>query len=179
MRAPAERVVVHFRPAIVADIPVLRSLAQTIWRACYPAIITGEQIEFMLDWMYSAATIRAELERGITWELIEDAESGAAGFLSFQLESDGRVKLNKLYVLPELHGRGIGMRAIARVLERAEALGAKAVWMQVNKRNTRALAAYQKAGFHIASEAVFQIGEGFVMDDYLMEKAIHPHAAAD
>ena len=133
----------------------------------------------MLDWMYSAATIRAEMERGITWELIEDFEGRATGFLSFQLESDERVKLNKLYVLPELQGRGIGRLGLAHVLERAAVLCAKSVWMQVNKRNTRAIAAYQKAGFHIAQEAVFQIGEGFVMDDYLMEKAIDPRATSD
>ena len=177
-RAPLEKDEVDFRPASITDIPVLRSLAQTIWRACYPAIISAEQIEFMLDWMYSAATIRAELERGITWELIEDGKGRAIGFLSFQMESDGRVKLNKLYVLPELQGRGIGTRALARIIERAEALDATAVWMQVNKRNTRAIAAYEKAGFHIAREAAFEIGNGFVMDDYLMQKTIEPRRVA-
>ena len=48
--------------------------------------------------------------------------------------------------------------------------------MQVNKANVRAIAAYKKAGFHIAQEAVFDIGHGFVMDDYLMEKLIEPLA---
>jgi len=166
----------YFRPATTADIPVLRSLAQTIWRAGYPSIISGEQIEFMLDWMYSEEQIRAEMERGITWEVIEDAEHAAAGFLSFQVEPDARVKLNKLYVLPELQGRGIGRRALSRVIEKARALGARAVWMQVNKANVRAIDAYKKAGFRIAQEAVFDIGHGFVMDDYLMEKLIEPLA---
>ena len=56
--------------------------------------------------------------------------------------------------------------------ERARALGAHEVWLQVNKRNARAIAAYVKAGFHIASEAVADIGHGFVMDDYFMAKAV-------
>jgi diamine N-acetyltransferase len=168
----AENAWVHFRPATNADIPVLRDLAQTIWRACYPSIVSFEQIDFMLGWMYSEQQIRGELEKGVRWEVIEDSDGAAIGFVSFHLENDGRVKLNKLYILPELHGRGIGTRALDHVIERARDLGGRAVWMQVNKRNHRAVAVYQKAGFRIAQEAVFEIGGGFVMDDYLMEKVV-------
>ena len=78
------------------------------------------------------------------------------------------------FFLPELQGKGIGRGALAHVLESAGRLEAKTVWMQVNKRNDRAVAAYQKAGFRIAKEAVFEIGGGFVMDDFLMEKDVEP-----
>jgi diamine N-acetyltransferase len=161
----------NIRPATIADIPVLRRLAEEIWRACYPGIIPLEQIDFMLGWMYSEAQIQTEIEQGYAWELIEE-QGTAIGFIATHLEPDGRVKLNKLYVLPAWQGKGVGARALNHVMERAEALGARAVWMQVNKNNTRAIAAYRKAGFHVAQEAVFEIGHGFVMDDYLMEKAV-------
>jgi diamine N-acetyltransferase len=168
----------HFRPATIADIPVLRDLGQRIWRACYLSIISREQIEFMLEWMYSEEQIAAEMERGVTWEVIEREGETAAGFLSFHLENDGRVKLNKLYVLPELQGGGVGTRALEHVMRRARELGGRAVWMQVNKRNHRAVGVYQKAGFRIAQEAVFDIGHGFIMDDYLMEKEVPPCSAS-
>ena len=163
----------QIRPATEADIPLLRDLAQRIWRACYPGIISHEQIEFMLGWMYSEDEIRRQLRGYFTWEIVEE-DGAAAGFLSFSLEDDARVKLHKMYVLPERQRRGIGQRLLAHVCERACALGARDVWMQVNKRNERAIAAYLKAGFHIESEAEFGIGGGFVMDDYLMSRGAEP-----
>ena len=161
----------QIRPATEADIPVLRDLAQRIWRACYPGIITAEQIEFMLGWMYSAEKIREEMRAGFTWEIVEE-DGAVAGFLSFSREDDGRVKLQKMYVLPERQRCGIGRQLLAHVCECARTLGARDVWMQVNKQNERAIGAYLKAGFHIEREAVFDIGGGFVMDDYLMARSV-------
>ena len=157
------------RTAAEADIPLLRDLAQHIWRECYPQIISVEQIEFMLGWMYGEEEIRRQLRAGVTWEIVED-EGAAIGFLSFSVEADGRVKLHKMYLLPNRQRGGIGRQLLAHVCECARALGAQEVWMQVNKRNQPAIGAYLKAGFRIEKEAVFEIGGGFVMDDYLMTR---------
>jgi diamine N-acetyltransferase len=161
----------RIRPATEADIPILRSLAQRIWREVYPAIITSAQIEFMLERMYGETQLARELDAGVPWEIAEEHDD-PIGFLSYEFQQDGRVKLHKLYLLPAFHGRGLGQQMIAHVIEQAARLGGSEVWMQVNKRNTSAIAAYQRAGFHIAQEAIFDIGDGFVMDDYLMARAI-------
>lgn len=161
----------QIRPATEADIPLLRDLAQRIWRECYPGIITPEQIEFMLGWMYSEDEIRRQFNAGIPWEIVTLNDT-PVGYLSWQREDDGRVKISKLYVLPQHQRRGIGARMLDHISAQARALGAHAMWMQVNKRNERAIAAYLKAGFHIEKEAVFDIGGGFVMDDYLMARAL-------
>ena len=157
----------QIRPATEADIPLLRDLAQRIWRECYPGIITPEQIEFMLGWMYSEEEIRRQLAAKIPWEIAEH-DGEPVGYLSWQREDDGRVKISKLYVLPQHQRRGLGRRMLEHICEHARTAGSHAVWLQVNKRNERAIGAYLKAGFHIANEAVFEIGGGFVMDDYLM-----------
>ena len=162
---------IQIRAANAADIPLIRSLAHTIWHAHYPAIIPVAQIDFMLVWMYSAAEIERQIERGTRWELVE-VEGAAIGFVSYELEPDGRVKLHKLYILPSHHRRGIGQELLVHVLQQAAALGGTEVWMQVNKRNFTAVEAYKKAGFHIAQEATFEIGHGFVMDDFLMAKPV-------
>jgi ribosomal protein S18 acetylase RimI-like enzyme len=161
----------HIRPVTEADIPVLRDLAQRIWRECYPGIITPEQIEFMLGWMYSEEEIGRQLATGVPWEIVEH-DGAPIGYLSYQLEPDGRVKISKLYVLPEQQRQGHGRRLLEHICVQARALGAPEVWLQVNKRNERAIGAYLKAGFHIEKEAVFDIGNGFVMDDYLMARAL-------
>jgi len=165
----AKRAMMTMRPATASDIPLLRELAQRTWRECYPAIISTEQIEFMLGWMYCEEEIARQLAAGVPWEIAE--EGGVAlGFLSYEMEHDGRVKLHKLYVLPERQRSGFGSQMLAHVMAGARDVGAREVWMQVNKNNTQAIAAYQKVGFHITKEAVFDIGNGFVMDDYLMAR---------
>jgi ribosomal protein S18 acetylase RimI-like enzyme len=161
------------RPATEADIPLLRDLAQRIWRECYPGIITPDQIEFMLGWMYGEEEIRRQLAAGIPWEIVE-RDGASIGYLSYQLDPDGRVKISKLYVLPEQQRQGHGQWLLDHICAQARALGATDVWLQVNKRNERAIGAYLKAGFRIEKEATFDIGNGFVMDDYLMARGVEP-----
>jgi ribosomal protein S18 acetylase RimI-like enzyme len=158
------------RPATKADIPLLRNLAHRIWHECYPGIITAEQIEFMLGWMYSEEEIDRQITAGIPWDLLEK-DGAAIGYLSYHLDPDGRVKISKLYVIPEQQRHGHGRLMLEHICARARTLGASEVWLQVNKRNAPAIGAYLKAGFHIAKEAVFGIGHGFVMDDYLMARS--------
>jgi ribosomal protein S18 acetylase RimI-like enzyme len=159
------------RTATTADIPLLRRLAHEIWHAHYPEIITVEQIDFMLGWMYSAEEIARQLREGPRWEIAE-MDGEAIAFTSYGIESDGRVKLHKLYVATGSQRHGVGRALLAHIHAEAKILGGSEVWMQVNKRNIAAIAAYKKAGYHIASEAKFDIGHGFVMDDYLMAKVV-------
>ena len=163
--------VLTFRPADLADILTLRTLAQEIWRAVYPAIIGSAQVEYMLEMMYAEEVIRREIDQGVRWELALNADE-AVGFLSIAVETDGRAKLNKLYLLPRLHDTGGGQELIARACALAASLPARELWLQVNKRNERAIRAYRRAGFHVEKEAVFEIGNGFVMDDFIMTKAV-------
>lgn len=156
------------KQAAPEDIPVLREVAFQIWREYYPALLSREQIEYMLEWMYSPEVIRKELAAGVVWDLaFLDAQT--TGFLSYAHQKDqAEVKLNKLYLLPSMHGRGFGRQLLEHVKGRAEALGARWIRLQVNKRNERAIHAYERAGFRVTESIVSDIGGGFVMDDYVM-----------
>ncbi len=79
-------------------------------------------------------------------------------------------KLHKLYLLPELHGRGLGSRLLQHVEHEVRVGGGCRLILTVNKRNARAIAAYRRNGFGIAECVVTDIGGGFVMDDYVMAK---------
>jgi len=163
--------VLTFRQAEHNDIATLRSLAEKIWHAYYPPIVGVAQVEYMLPMMYGEQVIRREIDDGVRWELAsQDGEP--VGFLSVTAEADQRAKLNKLYLLPELHGGGRGQELIERALEVAAILGAREIWLQVNKRNERACRAYLRAGFTVEKEAVFDIGNGFVMDDFILSRAV-------
>jgi RimJ/RimL family protein N-acetyltransferase len=152
------------------DISEIQKLARIIWFSHYPGIISHEQIEYMLKKMYSEDIIHTELINGYYWYLVKN-DNIPVGFISISKEEKGTeywIKLNKLYVLTEYHGIGIGQNALSFVKNRAFELGASKIYLAVNKLNKKAIAAYNKSGFFIEKEVVTNIGDGFVMDDYIM-----------
>jgi ribosomal protein S18 acetylase RimI-like enzyme len=169
--SPLSRVLT-FRPATDHDIAILRGLADRIWRASYAGTISQLQMEYMLGWMYAEETIRRELVEGVRWEIVCHDECDA-GYFSVTVGADCVAKLNKLYLAPELQGQGLGQKILARVFAVAAQNGASEVRLQVNKANIRAQRAYERFGFRRLEAAVFDIGGGFVMDDYIMVRSIH------
>ena len=159
------------RPARVGDIVVIMELAERIWRTSYAGMISDEQIDFMLGWMYAAGEIEDQMSRGVRWGMGE-IDGGAVGYFSFEKEADGRVKISKVYLLESAQRRGLGRAMLEFIGGEALAMGATSLWLQVNKRNTVAMGAYRKAGFAVTGEGIFSIGGGYVMDDYLMSKEI-------
>jgi GNAT superfamily N-acetyltransferase len=163
---------IAFRRAGVDDIPLLCRLADEIWHAHYPGIISVRQIDYMLGRMYAPETIEREMDEGTVWELIL-LEDQAVGYLSYSLAASV-VKLHKLYVQTGHHGQGLGRAALARVTAVAQAAGASSVSLFVNRRNLEAVRAYEHAGFRVAESLVTDFGSGFVMDDYRMSLAVPP-----
>jgi len=160
------------RVASEAEIPVLRALAERIWRVSYAEMITPAQIDYMLGWMYAPETIAQEMTEGVVWESAW-LDGDMVGFHSCTLDAaEQRLKLNKLYLAPELQGSGLGQQMLERVHALAAERNARQVWLQVNKQNTRALRAYERAGYVVERSAVFDIGGGFVMDDFIMTRSI-------
>jgi len=154
-------------------LPGISELAGVIWRACYPGIIAREQIDYMLARMYSLDLLRDEIRsQGIRYDqLLVDGKP--AGFASYGPTSEpGVMKLHKLYLLPELHGCGLGSRLLQHVEREVCAKTGRRLILSVNKRNTKAIAAYQRNGFVIAESVITDIGGGFVMDDYVMAKEL-------
>jgi GNAT superfamily N-acetyltransferase len=157
--------------ATEADLPAISELAGIIWRACYPGIISNAQIDYMLARMYALDVLRDEIRsQGICYNclLMDDK---LVGFASYGPAAEPRVmKLHKLYLLPELHSRGLGSRLLQHVEREVRAGGGRRLILSVNKRNAKAIAAYQRNGFVVADSVVTDIGCGFVMDDYIMAK---------
>ncbi len=154
-------------------LPAISELAGVIWRACYPGIITMEQIDYMLARIYALDVLRDEIHsQGIRYDLLL-ADGKPAGFASYGSTSEpGVMKLHKLYLLPELHGRGLGSRLLQHIEREVRAGAGCRLILSVNKRNIRAIAAYRRNGFVIAESVVTDIGNGFIMDDYVMAKEL-------
>lgn len=164
---------VHIEPLAAQDVARLAALAREIWFAHYPAIISIAQIEYMLAERYDAGVVLAELRRDGTWWDKLMVAGALEGFASYFLTGvAGEMKLDKLYVHPRLQRRGYGGMMIARAGEIARSRGCSRLVLAVNKNNRDAIAAYLKHGFRIADAVVKDIGGGFVMDDYIMVKAL-------
>jgi ribosomal protein S18 acetylase RimI-like enzyme len=164
-------------PLAVRDVDALCTLARTIWRQHYPPIIGAAQTEYMLAQRYDAAVIRAELDRGdVWWDTLSENGSMVAFASYFAVEPGRTIKLDKLYVHPEHQGRGYGGALLEHVCRRANVLGCSKVVLAVNKRNASAIGAYRKHGFTIAEAVVKDIGGGFVMDDYIMQREVRSEA---
>lgn len=156
------------------QIPIVQELAEKIWYVVYPPIISREQIEFMLEKMYSTDSLRDQIEeKGHRFYLlIEDGQ--ALGFLSFSLhygQHADRTRLHKLYLLPDQHGKGLGALMLNFVVEQSVQAGDKCLELNVNKLNP-ALDFYTRQGFEIERAEVIDIGHGYVMDDFVMVKQL-------
>lgn len=153
--------------ATPSQLPIIRDLALRIWPVAYDGIISAAQIEYMLGMMYSIPSLEEQLKTR-PFLLIED-EGDYIGFASYELNVDhsNTTKIHKIYVLPQIQGKGIGRMLIGHISEIAVANNNTSLLLTVNKNNT-AKTFYERLGFTVLQEAVFDIGEGYVMDDYVM-----------
>lgn len=160
-------------PAKREELEAIRALAERIWRRHYPGIISDEQIDYMLGLGYAPRKLEAQITTPGRWLDVARVDGAIVGLANSYLTGvGGEIKLDKLYVLQELQGRGIGSRLIAHVAERGRSLGCSTLILNVNKGNTSAIRAYERNGFRIRDAVVNDIGRGFVMDDYVMAKAL-------
>ena len=162
---------IQIRPVTQPDVPGIAALAREIWQATYPGIITQAQIDFMLEQRYGHERLYDDLEDLHKW--LDQAFLGdrRIGF-AFSEIYKGEFKLDKLYIHPDVQRRGVGGQLIANVAERARQLGYPCVILQVNKRNLNAINSYKKYGFEVREATVDDIGRGYVMDDFVMEKKL-------
>jgi GNAT superfamily N-acetyltransferase len=164
---------VSISPVRDADIAPVCALAREIWLQHYPGIITVRQIEYMLAQRYSPDAIRAQLRGGQAWWDKLEVRGDLCGFASYERGSETRaMKLDKLYVHQLFRGKGYGALLIDHVAEAARRQGMDSLTLQVNKFNHGSVAAYLRTGFAVAKTVKTDIGNGFFMDDYVMEKDV-------
>ena len=154
------------RTATADDIDIIQKIAADTWPDTYSDIISKEQLEYMLDLMYSKKSLEEQMQKGHLFYIAE-AAGQAVGFASVSREEQNVFKLNKLYVLPAMQKTGAGKVLLNQVISHATNAGGQSLILQVNKKN-KAKSFYEKQGFTVIKEQVLELEHGFVMDDYIM-----------
>lgn len=156
------------RRAGVEDIPLIRQLTFQVWPQTYASIISKEQIDYMLALIYDEGVLKKQIaEEGHEFLIVSENEA-PAGFAAFSEIEPEIFKLHKLYVLGSQQGKGTGKLLIQHVRGIIKSKGGKSLQLQVNRYN-KAKDFYEKMGFVIIGEGDFDIGNGFFMNDFVME----------
>lgn len=153
-------------------VSAVEALAYSIWREYFVPIIGSPQVEYMLEKFQSRQAISNQIKKqGYLYYLLEDKNGNRVGYLAV-VPQPKELFLSKLYVTAKNRRRGYGRCALEFIETLAREKGLSKITLTVNKNNTGSINAYKKLGFVITNSSVTDIGSGFVMDDYKMEKTI-------
>ena len=154
------------------QIALVAQIAEPIWYATYEPIIGADAVKYMIDKFQSVPAIDRQLKgEGYVYYLITVGEK-AVGFIGLVPHKDGKMFLSKLYVQPEYRGQGIPRAAFCFISELCREEGLTEIYLTVNKRNTHAIEVYKHHGFYEIDAVVSDIGCGYVMDDYILQKDV-------
>ena len=167
----------------VAFIPVesdedrtrLAALADEIWHEYWPALIGADQTDYMVERFQSLAAIERNLnEHGYEYWLLRAEDDGrVVGYTGGRVEPEtNRYFISKVYLLAEERGRGFASRTIDFYARLCRERGLRAMYLTVNKHNDLGVRAYLGKGFETIDAVETDIGEGYIMDDYIMEKRV-------
>lgn len=161
-------VTVH-QPAQIREVVCL---AAEIWTEHYVPIVGQAQIDYMLGAFQSEASITDQLASGYAYFLVL-AEGRSIGYMAIVQEPDAsHMLLSKFYLRKAERGKGIGRQMLQFVEQRCAERQVRTLWLTVNKNNAATIESYIRMGFKNTGPVVQDIGAGFVMDDYRMEKVL-------
>lgn len=154
-----------------AKFEIIRTIAQETWPIAYGEILSTAQLEYMFDMMYSTTSLLEQAAKKNSQFILVKEGNDYLGFASYEIDIDktNKTKIHKIYILPATQGKGIGKKLIDYIAIEAQNQKDIAIVLNVNKYN-KALHFYLKQGFSNINEEVIDIGNGYVMDDYVMEK---------
>jgi ribosomal protein S18 acetylase RimI-like enzyme len=164
---------IHLEKINKNQLPIIKDLAYAIWPSTYGEILSEAQLQYMLANFYSIENIENQMDTGQVFELLLE-DNKVVGFIGYEFNcgfeslSHSLTKIHKIYLLPETQGKGFGKFMIDEVIKIAKTNHQKGMFLNVNKYNTAKLF-YEKLGFTITKEEVIDIGNNYIMDDYVME----------
>lgn len=149
----------------------IQVLSNVIWPATFSNILSQEQISYMMDMMYSTSSLEKQINELHHHYLLAEEDGEYLGYLSYELNYKGTpiTKIHKIYVLPSVQGKGVGRLFIDAVSKLALKNNNTLLSLNVNRYN-KAIDFYKRMGFDFFTSENIDIGNGFLMEDYVMNK---------
>lgn len=148
-------------------------LAKQVWNEHYTPLIGKQQVDYMVEKFQSVKAISCAIEEeGYLYYLLQ-VDGCGAGYLGIQPDTQAKqLFLSKFYILDSFRGQGIGTAAMEYLLHYCKEHSLVKIWLTCNKGNSGSLAAYEHLGFSVVSTQVADIGNGYAMDDYILERQL-------
>ena len=158
-------------PVSTEQVPALATLANTIWHECFTTILSQEQIDYMVARFQSESAMSQQInELGYRYFFLQEGNE-AVGYMGIQT-TEGKLFLSKLYLKKAYRGKGYASQAFHFLESLCKKEQLSSIWLTVNRHNNQAIEVYQHRGFQLIRAQVTDIGQGFVMDDFVLEKPI-------
>jgi diamine N-acetyltransferase len=166
---PMENVIQNYstRHASINDIECIRNLALEIWPKTYAETFSPQQVIYMLNKWFSEASLQKQMASGHLYMMINSGFQ-TIGFASYSEVAPSVFKLHKIYILPAYQGLGAGKFTMEKIIAELTAMKASALTLNVNQHST-AKAFYEQLGFTIAKTQFSEVGNGYFINDYVME----------
>ncbi|MBL8005292.1 MAG: GNAT family N-acetyltransferase [Candidatus Kapabacteria bacterium] len=163
---------IQIRKATIEDISNISQIAINTWADAYKEILSDEQQEYMLNMMYSFDSLYHQMNNSQTF-LVAMSNEEIVGFLSYEVAYNNRnaLKIHKYYVLPTMQGNGVGSALLKYVESIATSQNIEIITLNVNRFN-KTIQHYLSKGFEITKSEDIDIGNGYLMEDFVMEKKI-------
>ena len=157
----------------IDDLSIIHDLAHEIWPYAYGDILSPGQLKYMLEQIYSIASLQNQFVSLRHHFIIALDKNIPVGFASFSPKEKNRsvFRLHKIYILPKQKGKGTGKFILNYIINSVKKSGGNILELNVNRDN-KALHFYESQGFKIVSEEDIDIGEGYFMNDYVMQKIL-------
>jgi len=155
------------------DVKTIQKITNITWPITYGEILSQEQLDYMLGLFYSNEALANQIKnKEQLFYLISDSES-TIGFIGIEhnYKNEAVTKIHKIYLLPETQGKGYGKKVFESIEELAAENNSSHLLLNVNRFNT-ALNFYKKMGFEIKETVDIEIGNGYLMEDYVMSKKL-------
>jgi diamine N-acetyltransferase len=159
----------HIRKATINDAVLIQQLAHTIWPHTYNQILSAAQLNYMLQKIYAVEVLQYEMEhKTADYFIAYNDTDETIGFACLGNIEATTIKLHKIYLLPATQGKGLGKQLLKYCISTAQQQGYTSMVLNVNRHNN-ALNFYKAVGFIIIDEVDIDIGEGYFMNDYVMQ----------
>lgn len=158
----------------IENIKDIQTVSEIAWPAAFDDLLSDSQIRYMMEMMYSDNSLREQMERKKHLFFLAKQNVKFVGYMSIEIdcEKSNKTKIHKIYLLPEVQKFGLGKKLLATAIAEAKKQNNRALYLNVNKYNRRAIDFYVRNGFKRVKEEVIEIRNGFVMDDYVYEKTL-------